>query len=78
MLEQPNVEQDSFLNFDNSGANGRTVAFFRLPLSYMEGQLADGLPLVVLMTVGGLSDNTKTGRQRQGVQKILRTSQSLD
>lgn len=31
MLEQLNVEQDSFLNFDNSGANGRTVAFFRLP-----------------------------------------------
>ncbi len=47
-------------------------------LSYMEGQLADGLPLVVLMTVGGLCDNTKTGRQRQGMQKILRTPQSLD
>ncbi|GGE78743.1 hypothetical protein GCM10007105_11970 [Shewanella chilikensis] len=47
-------------------------------LSYMEGQLADGLLLVVLMTVGGLSDNTKTGRQRQGMQKILRTPQSLD
>ncbi|WP_368873094.1 Rha family transcriptional regulator [Shewanella algae] len=31
MLEQLNVEQKPFLDFDNSGANGRTVAFFRLP-----------------------------------------------
>ncbi|MBO2587198.1 Rha family transcriptional regulator [Shewanella algae] len=31
MLEQLNVEQKPFLDFDNSGANRRTVAFFRLP-----------------------------------------------
>ena len=31
MLETLGMEQNSFLNFDQSGAKGRTVEFFRLP-----------------------------------------------